>query len=89
MTETEFIAMLNHEGFKEQERRKMAGGMSNTDHTHDWDARLLILAGELTVSFPDGAKTFRPGEHCLVPAGVVHHEIYGDGGSEVYIGRRK
>jgi quercetin dioxygenase-like cupin family protein len=89
MTEQEFTVLLDRDGFREQERRRMPGGMSNTDHVHDWDARLLVLEGSLTVSFADGAKTFLPGEYCTVPTGVVHHEVYSDGGSEVYIGRRK
>lgn len=89
MTEIDFLAMLNRDGFGEQERRKIPAGLANADHVHDWDARLLVLEGQLTVAFADGAKTFSPGEYCEVPAGVVHHEIYADGGTEVFIGRRK
>jgi quercetin dioxygenase-like cupin family protein len=62
------------------ERREM--------HTHEFDARLLILDGVFILASPDAEVTFQAGETCFVPAGAVHAEYGGPEGARYLAARR-
>src|SRR5258708_33974685 len=49
-------------------------------HAHDWDARLLILAGEITLVIDGKRHAYRPGDSCDVPAGTQHEQHIGPAG---------
>ncbi len=56
--------------------------------THDFDARLLILEGEITITREDGATTYREGDIYSLPAGTPHFETVGADGVKYVVGRR-
>jgi quercetin dioxygenase-like cupin family protein len=41
---------------------------------HDFDARIMVLSGEITLTRDGKPETFRAGDHCEVPAGCMHTE---------------
>jgi quercetin dioxygenase-like cupin family protein len=43
-------------------------------HAHEFDARLFVLDGHLTLVRDGDRHTFSPGETCSVPAGTLHEE---------------
>jgi len=87
MDRATFEAELARDGYALREAFKPhtpANGM----HVHDFDARLYVLAGEITLTREDGARTFRAGDSCDVPAGTLHSEAYGPEGCKYLAGRR-
>jgi quercetin dioxygenase-like cupin family protein len=62
--------------------------MVNPDHAHDWDARVMVIGGEITLTRGGKAETFRVGDSCAVAAGEVHAEHVGPQGVADILGRR-
>ncbi len=59
------------------------------NHCHDFDARLFVLAGEITLTRDNTATTFRAGECCEVPCGTMHTEQTGAEGVAFVSARRR
>jgi mannose-6-phosphate isomerase-like protein (cupin superfamily) len=62
---------------------------SASNHCHDFDARLLVLAGEITITRDNTATTFRAGDCCEVPCGIMHTEQVGPEGVAFVSARRR
>ena len=45
--------------------------MVNPDHAHDWDARVMVIGGEITLTRGGKAETFRVGDSRAVAAGEI------------------
>ena len=89
--EAGFRAALSRDGYEAFERSwpaPAAGSPPGEMHTHEFDARLLILEGAFTVTREGVPTTFRPGDICEVPAGMVHAEDVGPEGTRYVAGRR-
>jgi quercetin dioxygenase-like cupin family protein len=57
-------------------------------HVHPFDAKALVLRGELTIVV-DGVETlYRPGDVFHLPAGCAHSERYG-GAGVIYLAARR
>lgn len=54
------------------------GGISHP-HSHDYDEYAIIIAGETTCLVDGKEVTFRPGDECYIPAGVVHSGTFSKG----------
>ena len=83
-----FEAELARDGYEARENA-MQPGAFNSDHEHPFDARLLVLAGEMTVAFDGQSKTCRPGDSFELAAFVTHSETVGPNGVSYVAGRRK
>jgi quercetin dioxygenase-like cupin family protein len=87
MNQSDFEADLRREGYE-----VFYGGMRadqvNPDHTHDWDARVMVIGGAITLTRGGKAEIFRTGDSCAVPAGEVHAEQVGPQGVAYIAGRR-
>lgn len=59
------------------------------NHCHDFDARLFVLAGEITITRDNTPKTFRAGDCCEVPCGAMHAEQAGPEGVAFVSARRR
>ena len=59
------------------------------NHCHDFDAKILVLGGELTITRDNKPETFRAGECCMVPTGCMHTEQVGPEGVAYVAGRRR
>jgi quercetin dioxygenase-like cupin family protein len=90
MNRTEFETKLKVEGYGEIVDREMPASETGAEHTHDFDAYLLVLDGEMTVACNGKPQTFRAGDTFTVPAGTPHTEKYGSGSTGVHYlaGRR-
>ena len=88
MDKAAFEAGLRGEGYGEVVERDMAAGTVNPMHTHEFDARVLVLGGEITIVRDGAAHTYREGESCEVPAGALHEERVGPQGVSYIAGRR-
>ncbi len=88
MERAAFEAKLAQDGY-ERDETTIAAGEQRPAHAHDFDVRLLILDGDITLSYESGPVTYAAGDCCDVPAGVVHGEIIGPAGVHYLVGRRK
>jgi quercetin dioxygenase-like cupin family protein len=90
MNRAEFESKLKAEGYNDVVEREMPASATGAEHTHEFDAYLLILDGEMTIACNGKPQTFRAGDTCTVPAGTLHTEQYGSGATGVHYlaGRR-
>ena len=76
MTMDEFEDCLRREGYLEIKHRWLERGEDTPPHCHDFDTRLLVQEGELTLVCADARRTYRAGEILEITAGVEHRECY-------------
>jgi hypothetical protein len=57
MNQREFEADLRRQGY-EVFYGGLQAGMVNPDHAHDWDARVMVIGGEITLTRAGKAETF-------------------------------
>src|ERR1700760_996728 len=88
MDRQEFDADLRREGYRvvnsSQTPNKVVG-----NHCHDFDAKVLVLGGEITITRDNKAETFHAGQCFMVPAGCMHAEHVGPEGVALLSGRRR
>ncbi len=89
MDRPSFEAALAQDGFAETVERTLPPHEATPDHTHPFDARLLILSGELTYGTGETRRTYAAGEVFDVARGTVHAEIAGAEGAAYLAGRRR
>jgi len=87
MNQSEFEADLRREGYEVYYGGQRAGHTA-PDHTHDWDARVMVIGGEITITRNGKADRFCAGDSCAVAAGEVHAEDVGKYGVAYIAGRR-
>lgn len=83
-----FAAGLAADGYAGPLDRRMEAGQEVTEHTHPFDARLLVLEGEFILGQGGETRRYGPGEVFEVPAGVPHTEGFGPAGATYLVGRR-
>ena len=76
MTTEEFEDQLRRDGYLEIKHRCIERAADTPAHRHDFDTRLLVQAGELTLVCGDARRAYRAGEILEIPAGVEHCECY-------------
>ena len=87
MTRAEFEAACLREGYAVGEGEIQAH-VRRQPHAHDFDARLFVVDGSLTLVRGEDRVTYGPGEVCAVPAGTVHAEHTEADGARLVYGRR-
>jgi quercetin dioxygenase-like cupin family protein len=87
MDRTSFEAALQRDGY-EIVARTMEPNATNAEHTHDFDARVLVVAGEMTLARDGARHAYRPGETFEITHGHRHAEIAGPDGATYVAGRR-
>jgi quercetin dioxygenase-like cupin family protein len=89
MDRTAFEAALARDGFTETVERTLPPDEATPDHTHPFDARLLILSGTLVYGTGEGRRAYEAGESFEVARGTTHAEIAGPAGASYLAGRRR
>ena len=88
MNRVEFENELGAQGYREVVDRRMEAGAINPEHAHEFDARLLILEGEVTIVCDGAEHTYRSGDTFAMAAGRRHTERCGPEGVRYLAGRR-
>ena len=88
MDRTAFEAELQSEG-RQVVTVTMQPNQVNPEHAHDFEARLMVVAGEMTVDWGDERRTFAEGDSFTMQLGRRHSEIAGAQGATYIAGRRK
>ncbi|CAG2157360.1 cupin domain-containing protein [Cupriavidus numazuensis] len=82
-----FVDALSREGFEEFVTvTREAGAMD--EHSHPFEAKALILAGEIHIRIGDDERLYKAGDVFHLPANLPHAERYGPDGVEYLVGRR-
>lgn len=87
MDAAEFTAALRRDGYQVVHGGQKPNHAAES-HTHDWDARVMVLGGEITITRDGKAERFVAGGHCEVPANTLHAEQVGPEGVAYIAGRR-
>ena len=87
MNRAEFEADLRREGYELREGQ-IDPNVHRDAHAHDFDARLFVLEGSVTLVFGSDRVTYGPGDSCNVPAGTMHEEHTEADGVGFLAGRR-
>jgi len=88
MTRDEFVAAARAEGYDEIVERAMPAGFRDAEHRHAFDARILVTAGEFSITIDGATRTYRAGELFVVPAQTPHAEAAGDEALRYTVARR-
>jgi quercetin dioxygenase-like cupin family protein len=86
LTPEAFESDLRREGF-EVIHGGQKGGSTEEPHAHDFDARIMVLSGEFTVTRDNSSETFHAGDHCELPAGCLHSTRVGPEGVAYMVGK--
>src|SRR3954468_3804078 len=73
LTREAFESDLRREGFEVVHGGQKANYVGEC-HAHDFDVRIMVLSGEITLIRDGKPETFRAGDHCEIPAGCMHTE---------------
>ena len=88
MDRAKFEAELRDAGYHEVVLREMAANELNPEHAHPFDARLLILDGEMTIACDGAERTYRVGDTFAMAMQRRHSERSGPQGARYLAGRR-
>ena len=88
MDRIEFEADLRREGYRVVNGSAKPNQLA-PNHCHDFDAKVLVLGGDITITRDNAPYTFRAGECFAVPAGCMHAEHVGPEGVALLSGRRR
>jgi quercetin dioxygenase-like cupin family protein len=82
-----FEAELRREGYVPGES-ELPAGKTTSAHSHDFDVRALVLAGEISLTCGGERRTYRRGDEFRMTAGAAHEEEVGPEGVRYLVGRR-
>jgi mannose-6-phosphate isomerase-like protein (cupin superfamily) len=89
MTRDDFEVHLKRHGYADAIERTKPANDFDARHTHEFDACGFMLAGEYTLMFDDGPRTYRPGDMFEVPRGTPHAEQVGAADIHYLVGKRE
>ncbi|SAK95316.1 hypothetical protein AWB79_07218 [Caballeronia hypogeia] len=88
MHRDEFLALLSREGFNEVVTVTREANGSLDAHTHPFEAKALILEGDVTIRVGVDASTYRAGDVFHLATNIEHSEQYGPQGVSYLVGRK-
>jgi quercetin dioxygenase-like cupin family protein len=88
MERTAFETELRKQGYSEVVDRRMEANALNSEHAHEFDARLLVLEGAMTITAEGNERTYRAGDTFTMTADCRHSERSGPEGARYLAGRR-
>lgn len=88
MDEAAFRAYLKQNGYEDMGVKEMAANHVEPTHTHDFDAAILVLSGEISAAMADRTVTCRAGDSFSLDANTPHSEQVGAEAVRFLVGRR-
>jgi quercetin dioxygenase-like cupin family protein len=86
LTSEAFVSDLRREGFEVVHGGQKAGYVGEC-HAHDFDVRIMVLGGEITLVRDGKPESFRAGDQCDVPAGCILSEQVAPEGVAYIVGK--
>ncbi len=87
-TYAEFERAAKALGYTEVLSRDWQPGQVVGEHTHPFDARGLLVAGEMWLTVEDSTRHLGVGDRFELKSGTPHSERYGDQGATYWVARR-
>jgi quercetin dioxygenase-like cupin family protein len=87
MTRAEFEAELRREGYEVRDG-ELKPNVHREAHAHEFDARVFVLDGSITLVIGKDRVTYRPGDCWSLTAGTMHEEHTEADGVRYVSGRR-
>jgi quercetin dioxygenase-like cupin family protein len=87
MQREDFASALAQEGFPEPVVVTREAGTMEA-HAHPFEAKALIIEGEIHIRVGDDEQLYRVGDVFHLPANVRHAERYGPNGVQYLVGRK-
>jgi len=75
-----FRDLAGKEGYTVRDKVSGDANRESAEHTHDFDAKMLVLSGDITYSIDGSIRTYREGEILEVTADTMHSEKVGESG---------
>ncbi|MFZ4651765.1 MAG: cupin domain-containing protein [Rubrivivax sp.] len=75
-------------GYDEVLVREWQPGQATGEHTHPFDARVMVVRGEVTLQVGGQARRYGPGELFELVRDTPHTEQYGPQGATFWTARR-
>lgn len=88
MERNEFIDALKREGYAEIASVTRDANGTVDDHVHSFEAKALILHGELMIRIGAAQQIYRTGDVFHLQANVNHSERCGPEGVQYLVGRK-
>jgi quercetin dioxygenase-like cupin family protein len=88
MDSAEFRRQLEQEGFSSIVTVEREANGALDEHTHPFEAKALVLDGEILLRCGDSEQLCRVGDIFHLQAGEPHHESYGPQGVRYLVGRK-
>ena len=83
-----FEDQLRRDGFADIDTKSVEGNKRVGAHSHPFDVRAKVLAGEITLAFNGVSHTYRAGDIFTMTAGCEHAEQCAPTGVTYTVGRR-
>lgn len=84
----EFEAACRRDGFTDLEHRDGAPNFRAQPHTHPFEVRAYVAAGEFVLVREGTPEVYRAGQSFEMAAGCLHAEQFGPDGAKYLLGRR-
>ena len=84
----EFTSQAMDDGFDEVVQKDWAPGLAVEKHTHPFDVRVQVSAGQVQLSLASGTHTFGEGQCFYLERNVEHAEQYGPEGAHFWVARK-
>ena len=88
MERDEFIDALKREGYAEIVTVTRDPNGTADDHVHPFEAKALILHGELAIRIGTAEQVYKTGDVFHLQANESHSERYGPEGAQYLVGRK-
>jgi quercetin dioxygenase-like cupin family protein len=88
MHRDEFLSLLSSEGFDEVVTVTREANGALDVHAHPFEAKALILEGDVTIRIGDDAHNYRAGDVFHLATNIEHAEQYGPQGVSYLVGRK-
>ena len=79
---------LKRDGFADIETKAVESHKHVGEHSHPFDVRAKVLAGEITLTCAGVSRTYRTGDIFSMEAGCKHAEQCGSDGVTYTVGRK-
>ena len=84
-----FADSMKQQGFDQVLKRIWAPGTTVEEHTHPFDAKALVVQGEMWLTVNGRTEHLLPGGTFELAAHLPHSERYGAEGATYWVARRK
>ena len=88
MDKSDFEAQLRRDGYLDIKTKSLDPGTALANHSHKFDTRLLVLGGEIIITYGEQQHTYCANEILEIERDVEHSEHYGAGRFEFIVGLR-